>query len=116
MSTLSYHFLEFAISAVRPRPPLPLSPHPRFPCRQDAQSSSELPTPELRRHTAGSTAPTDSFSTGTRQDENRAQSGSLGSSERSPDTEPYPVVFCNWSRAPSECNRAPWGERIDIAA
>ena len=26
----------------RPRPPLPPSPHPRFPCRQDAQRSSEL--------------------------------------------------------------------------
>ena len=43
MSTLSYHFAEFAIGAVRaPRPPLSPSPHARFPCRQDAQVSSEL--------------------------------------------------------------------------
>ena len=41
-------------------------------------------TPELRRHPVSSTAPADAFATGTRQDEDRGQSGSLGSTERSP--------------------------------
>ena len=29
---------------------------------------------------------------------------------------PYPIIFCNWSTLPSEANREPWGERIDITA
>ena len=29
---------------------------------------------------------------------------------------PFPVLFCNYSDPPSEWNREPWGERIDIAA
>jgi len=29
---------------------------------------------------------------------------------------PYPVVFCNWGTPPSDWNREPWGERIDIGA
>ena len=34
-----------------------------------------------------------------------------------PETEPgFPVLFCNWGPPPSEWNREPWGERIDIAA
>ena len=34
-----------------------------------------------------------------------------------PEVEPlYPVVFCNYSDPPSEWNREPCGERIDIAA
>ena len=34
-----------------------------------------------------------------------------------PETEPdYPVVWCNWGDLPSDGNREPWGERIDIAA
>ena len=34
-----------------------------------------------------------------------------------PETEPpFPVVFCNWSSPPSDWNREPWGERIDIGA
>ena len=34
-----------------------------------------------------------------------------------PETEPlFPVLFCNYSDPPSEWNREPWGERIDIAA
>ena len=35
---------------------------------------------------------------------------------RYPDAEPpFPVIFCNWSEPPSDWNREPWGERIDIA-
>ena len=35
---------------------------------------------------------------------------------RYPDTEPhFPVVWCNWGPTPSDWNREPWGERIDIA-
>ena len=41
--------------------------------------------PELRQHPVSSTARTDSFNTDTREDEDPAQSGSLGSSARSPD-------------------------------
>ena len=34
-----------------------------------------------------------------------------------PETEPgFPVLFCNWGPPPSDWNREPWGERIDIAA
>ena len=34
-----------------------------------------------------------------------------------PEAEPdFPVLFVNWSEPPSEWNREPWGERIDIAA
>ena len=34
-----------------------------------------------------------------------------------PETEPpYPVVFCNWGTPPSDWNREPWGDRIDIGA
>ena len=34
-----------------------------------------------------------------------------------PETEPgYPVVWCNWGDPPSDWNREPWGDRIDIAA
>ena len=34
-----------------------------------------------------------------------------------PEAEPgFPVVFVNWSHPPSQWNREPWGERIDIAA
>ena len=34
-----------------------------------------------------------------------------------PDAEPgFPVAWINWGPAPSEWNREPWGERIDIAA
>ena len=34
-----------------------------------------------------------------------------------PETEPlFPVVWINWSSPPSDWNREPWGERIDIAA
>ena len=29
---------------------------------------------------------------------------------------PYPIVFCNWGTPPSDSNREPWGERIDIGA
>ena len=33
-----------------------------------------------------------------------------------PETEPdFPVLFCNYGRPPSDWNREPWGERIDIA-
>ena len=34
-----------------------------------------------------------------------------------PDIEPaYPVIWCNWAEAPhGDTDRAPWGERIDIA-
>ena len=67
------------------RPALRPSQHPRFPFRQTAQSSSELLTPELPQHDVNTTAVTGSFATGTSRDEDRAQSGSLGSSERSPD-------------------------------
>ena len=32
-----------------------------------------------------------------------------------PETEPdYPVIWCNWGRAPNNRNQQPWGERIDI--
>ena len=37
-----HHGLAERIRAVRARPPLSPSPHARFPCRQDAQVSSEL--------------------------------------------------------------------------
>ena len=34
-----------------------------------------------------------------------------------PEAEPlFPVLFCNYSDPPSDWNREPWGERIDIAA
>ena len=34
-----------------------------------------------------------------------------------PEAEPhYPIVFCNWGTPPSNRNREPWGERIDIDA
>ena len=34
---------------------------------------------------------------------------------RYPDAEPpFSVIFCIWSDPPSELNRVPWGERIDI--
>ena len=34
-----------------------------------------------------------------------------------PETEPcFPVIFCNWGDRPSDWNREPWGERVDIAA
>ena len=42
MSTLSYHFPEFAIGAVRDRARRCHPLRTRFPCRQDAQRSSEL--------------------------------------------------------------------------
>ena len=36
---------------------------------------------------------------------------------RYPDAEPpFPVLWINWSDPPSDRNREPWGERIDIAA
>ena len=86
MSTLSYHFPKFPIGAVRARARLchplrtPVSPVGRT--RKDPPNYSL--TPELRRYPVSSTALSDSFNTDTRQDEDRAQSGSLGSSERSP--------------------------------
>ena len=34
-----------------------------------------------------------------------------------PETEPaFPTIWVNWGPAPSEWNREPWGERIDIGA
>ena len=42
MSTLSYHFPEFAIGAAATAPAVATLSAPRFPCRQDAQRSSEL--------------------------------------------------------------------------
>ena len=87
MSTLSYHFPEFAIGAVRARARRCHPLHTPFPMsagRATILRTTRL-TPELRQHPVSSTARTDSFNTDTRQDEDRAQSGSLGSLERSPD-------------------------------
>ena len=87
MSTLSYHFPEFAIRAVRARAPVATLSAPPFPLsagRATVLRTTRL-TPELRRHPVSPTARTDSFNTEKRQDEDRAQSGSLGSSARSPD-------------------------------
>ena len=36
---------------------------------------------------------------------------------RYPETEPgFDVLWCNWGQTPSDWNREPWGERIDIGA
>ena len=36
---------------------------------------------------------------------------------RYPETEPaFDVLWCNWGQPPSDWNREPWGERIDIGA